>query len=61
MNVTYLGFERDYEINNNQQYFQVTEIETFQIKFNQEIKYVLSIINPRNIILNYFLNMFGEE
>ena len=34
MNTTYLGFERDYEINNNQQYFQVAEIETFQIKFN---------------------------
>ena len=33
-NNTYLGFERDYEINNNQQYFQVAEMETFLISFN---------------------------
>ena len=33
-NGAYLGFERDYEINNNQQYFTVAELETFQIKFN---------------------------
>jgi hypothetical protein len=33
-NNSFLGFERDYEINNNQQYFTVAELETFQIKFN---------------------------
>ena len=30
----FLGFERDYELNNNQQYFTVGEMETYQIYFN---------------------------
>ena len=34
VNNSYLGFERDYELNNNQQYFTVSEMETFQISFN---------------------------
>ena len=33
-NYSYLGFERNYELNNNQQYFTVSEMETFQISFN---------------------------
>lgn len=33
-NCSYLGFERDYELNNNQQYFTVSEMETFQISFS---------------------------
>ena len=31
---SFLGFEKDYELNNNEQYFQVKEMETFQITFN---------------------------
>ena len=31
---SFLGFEKDYELNNNEQYFQVKELETFQITFN---------------------------
>ena len=34
VNNSYLGFERDYELNNNQQYFTVSEMETFQISFS---------------------------
>jgi hypothetical protein len=34
LNDSYLGFERDHELNNNQQYFTVSEMETFQISFN---------------------------
>ena len=34
VNNSYLGFERNYELNNNQQYFTVSEMETFQISFN---------------------------
>ena len=33
-NISYSNFERDYEMNNNQQYFTVAEMETFQISFN---------------------------
>ena len=33
-NNSYLGFERNYELNNNQQYFTVSEMETFQISFS---------------------------
>ena len=33
-NNSYSSFERDYELNNNQQYFTVAEMETFQINFN---------------------------
>ena len=33
-NNSYLGFERDHELNNNQQNFTVSEMETFQISFN---------------------------
>ena len=31
---SFLGFERDYELNNNQKNFTVTEMETYQICFN---------------------------
>ena len=30
---SYTGFEKDYELNNNEQYFQVKEMETFLIEF----------------------------
>ena len=30
---SYTGFEKDYELNNNEQYFQVKEMETFRIEF----------------------------
>ena len=33
-NNNYSGFEKDYELNNNQQCFKVVEMETFQINFN---------------------------
>ena len=33
-NSNYSGFEKDYELNNNKGYFQVVEMETFQINFN---------------------------
>ena len=33
-NKNYSGFEKDYELNNNKGYFQVVEMETFQINFN---------------------------
>lgn len=33
-NCSYLGFERDYELNNNQLNFTVSEMETFQISFS---------------------------
>jgi len=33
-NISYPGFEKDYELNNNQQNFKVVETETFQIYFN---------------------------
>ena len=33
-NKSYSNFERDYELNNNQQYFTVEEMETFQIRLN---------------------------
>jgi len=33
-NLNYSGFERDHELNNNQQYFKVVEMETFKINFN---------------------------
>ena len=32
--VSFYGFEKDYELNNGEQYFTVQEIETFQISFN---------------------------
>ena len=32
-NNSYTGFEKDYELNNNEQYFQVKEMETFLIEF----------------------------
>ena len=32
--VSFYGFEKDYELNNGEQYFTVQEIETFQILFN---------------------------
>ena len=32
--VSFTGFEKDYELNNNEQYFQVKEMETFLIEFN---------------------------
>ena len=33
-NISYSNYEKDYEMNNNQQYFTVAEMETFQISFN---------------------------
>ena len=32
--VSFYGFEKDFELNNGEQYFTVEEIETFQISFN---------------------------
>lgn len=31
---SFIGFVKDYELNNNEEYFQVKELETFQIVFN---------------------------
>ena len=31
---SYIGFENDFELNNNEQYFQVKEMETFLVEFN---------------------------
>ena len=31
---SYIGFEKDYELNNNLKNFKVEEMETFQILFN---------------------------
>ena len=33
-NNSFYGFEKDYELNNGEQYFTIQEIETFQISFN---------------------------
>ena len=33
-NNSYSNFEKDYELNNNEKYFIVAEMETFQISFN---------------------------
>lgn len=33
-NNSYSNFERDYELNNNEKYFTVAEMETFQVSFN---------------------------
>ena len=32
--ISFTGFIKDYELNNNEKYFQVKELETFQIVFN---------------------------
>ena len=47
---SFLGFEKDYELNNNEQYFQVKEMETFQITFNLKKELKLNLIYLKNSI-----------